>query len=73
MFKNRQLTVKLNKVNEDETSMTISNGKTFEEKTAIIKQTLEGLGKKMFIGVCVYVVLDTHRQVAIVKANNPIR
>lgn len=68
MFKNRAINISVNKSGPDKTTDAPSDPKEFEKKAEIILRKLENLGAKMFLGVCVYVVLDTHRQVAIEKA-----
>ncbi len=70
MFKNRQITVKLDKKEKDQTSDNIKDPHVFERSVDIVAHKLEGLGAKMFLGVCVYILLDTHRQVAVEKAKH---
>lgn len=69
MFKNRAITVKVDKVDKHHTAEKSCDDKTFEEKADIVLHILEGLGVKLFLGVCVYVILDTQRQVAVAKIN----
>lgn len=70
MFKNRAITVRLNKVNKDRTVENTCQDKSFEKKAEAILHILEGVGSKLLFGLCVYVVLDTHRQVAVAKVIN---
>jgi hypothetical protein len=73
MFKNRQLTVKLDKRSESDAPEAAFDNVPFEAKTEVILRGLEGIGRKMFYGVCIYVLLDTRRQVAVAKVNNANR
>lgn len=72
MFK-RQVTVRMEK--KDTKASTpqdpFVNESLFERKADHILHALESTGAKMFLGVCVYVVLDTIRQVQVAKASNP--
>ena len=70
MFKNRKITVTVDKKNEDPYSEVIDSI-SFEEKTEVILKKLEQVGKKVFLGICIYVLLDTKRQVAVARANQP--
>ncbi len=70
MFRNRALIVKLDKSAKEKTPEAPSDPKDFENKAEIILHKLEALGTKLFIGVCIYVVLDTGRKVAVAKAQN---
>ena len=72
MFKNRSIVVTMDKADKT-TPQTTSDPEAFEKKTDIVVSKLERLGKKVFLGVCVYIVLDTHRNVAVAKAMNPNR
>jgi hypothetical protein len=67
MFRNRSITIKVNKEG-DSTTTEAADDKSFENKTEVILRALEGIGAKMFLGVVVYVLLDTRRQVAIQNA-----
>jgi hypothetical protein len=68
MFKNRKLTVSFDKQSKNATSENSYGTPEFEKKAEVILHRLESLGAKMFLGVCVYVMLDTHRQVAVERA-----
>lgn len=68
MFKKRAITVRLNKIEDEEVEVTPCRCKSFEKNADTIRKNLEGLGAKMFLGVCVYMILDTYRQVAVAKA-----
>lgn len=70
MFKNRKLTVSVDKVNKKQTEM-VSDEESFEKKAEYVLHKLEGFAVKAFIGLCIYVVLDTQRQVAVAKTYNP--
>lgn len=65
MFKNREVRVKLHKIDKD--AQTPTDNKTFEKKVGIIFHQLESIGVKVFVGVCVYVLLDTYRQIEVEK------
>lgn len=71
MFKNRKLTVTVDKLDKDQAPQAHQDPKSFERKTEVILSAVNSLGAKMFLGVCVYILLDTHRQVAVARANNP--
>lgn len=64
MFKNRKMTVTLDKKDKNEELMEF-DPEAFEKRVAIVLHHLESVGKKLFIGICVFVVLDTARQVAV--------
>jgi hypothetical protein len=67
MFKDRALTVTMDKKDKDQAPRNPTNPKEFEKKAEFVLHKLERIGKKVFIGVCAYVVLDTVRQVAVAK------
>jgi len=69
MFKKHQLAVKVEKKNNDAPSYTI-DPTSFSRKTAIVLDAIENVGKKVFLGVCIYVLLDTYRQVEVAKNTN---
>lgn len=64
MFKNRKITVTVDKKNAEEELMA-SDPESFEKKTTIVLHQIESIGKKVFVGICIYVILDTARKVAI--------
>ena len=70
MFKNRAILVKLDKTNKDVVDE-VKDARPIEEKAEAILHALEKVAIKAFVGVCIYVVLDTNRQVAVAKASNP--
>lgn len=69
MFKNRKLTVTVDKKDKNIPPETFESLAAFERKSEIILKKLEYVGVRVFFGVCFLVLLDTHRQVAIAKAN----
>ena len=69
MFKNRSVTVKLDRPTKDTVNEPHDN-RPIEVKVAKVLQTFEKVAVKAFVGVCIYVVLDTHRQVAVARASN---
>lgn len=71
MFKNRKLTVTVDKKDKNIPPETLETLAAFEKKSEIILKKLEYVGVRVFFGVCFLIILDTHRQVAIAKANRP--
>ncbi len=71
MFRNRAITVKMDKITKDKTPETPCDPQAFEKKAEVILHKLQRFGATMFVGVCVFVILDTRRQVAVAKASNP--
>lgn len=71
MFRNRSLVVKVAKEDKDKTPEAACCHRTFEEKADIVRINFENLGRKVFLGVCIYIVLDTVRQTSVAKASNP--
>ena len=70
MFKNRAILVKLDKTNKDAIEEH-KDVRLIEEKTGAILSRFEKAALKVFAGVCIYVVLDTFRQVQVAKASQP--
>lgn len=70
MFKNRKITVTVDKKNTDQTPEEPSDPKAFEKNAKVVLRHLESIGKKAFVGVCIYVLLDTYRQVKVAKATD---
>lgn len=68
MLRKRALQVQVVKPDKTKTPETSEDDITFEQKTEFVLRKLESVGAKMFLGFCAYIVLDTHRQVAIAKA-----
>lgn len=74
MFHNRKITVTVDKVDKPQLPLGLpEDPEILEKKADMILHKLEKLGAKAFLGLCVYVVLDTHRQTAVAKAMNPRR
>jgi hypothetical protein len=73
MRKKRGFTIKVERADKNTDQETYLDDECFEKKAETIRHNLEGLAAKMFLGVCVYVLLDTHRQVQIAKATRPDR
>lgn len=65
---NRKLQVGLVK---DEKNNTTASRETFSERMGTVAYHLESVVKKIAIGVVIYVVVDTARQVMIEQARNP--
>lgn len=71
MFKNREVKVTVAKKGKPQTvEDTIIEIKNWEDKTDYVLSKLQGIGTKIFLGVCVYITLDTVRQVTVAKATN---
>jgi hypothetical protein len=68
MFGNREIKLKVEKINKDQNSEVSSDPRSFEQKTEYVLHKLEHIGKKIFVGFCIYIVLDTHRQVSVARA-----
>lgn len=68
MFKNRDVTIKLGKKTTVNTEEEPEDVMSFDDKTDKILEVTERLAKKAFIGVAVYIVLDTWRQTSIEKS-----
>lgn len=72
MLKNRELVIKLNKINPEgePTTERRLDVAIFEDKVAILDVVTRKTLKTMLIGVCGYVVLDTLRQILVSKTTN---
>lgn len=69
MFKNRQLKVVVEKKGKPQSvEEQLVETKTFEDKTDYVLAKLQGIGTRVFVGVCAYILLDTARQLAVAKA-----
>lgn len=71
MFKNRKITVTVDKKNEGPDFEALDHHLSCEEKAELFLRTFEKVGKKVFIGICIYVILDTHRKVSVARASQP--
>lgn len=71
MFKNREIRIKLNKTPEGGAQDSSETIKDLDERADLVLHKVERLMVKMFIGVALYVALDTGRQVAVAQANKP--
>lgn len=73
MFKNRKLTVTVDKVRHDPEDLNdiLVNEELFEKKADAVLSRFEELGVKVFAGFCVYIILDTWRQVQVAKTMYP--
>jgi hypothetical protein len=65
MFKKHEVRVSVNK--KDPEVPADQDEKSFEQKVKVIFHQLDKIGVKVFAGICVYVLLDTYRQVEIEK------
>jgi hypothetical protein len=70
MFKNRTLTIRMEKRNKTETTDN-PEADHFEKKADTMLHRLEKTGIKVFAGICIFVLLDTYRQVKVAEASNP--
>lgn len=71
MFKNREISVQLKKTPTSESQEPTNTTEDLDEKADLVLHKVERLMVKVFIGIGLYVVLDTGRQVAVAKANKP--
>lgn len=71
MFKNRKITVTVDKKNNDQTLDTPEDPMLFEHRADHLLRKFERIGTKVFVGVCVYVLLDTFRQVTVAQNTYP--
>jgi len=71
MFKNRSVTVKLDRPTKNDNVEEHHDNRPVEEKVAAVLRIFEKVAVKAFVGVCIYVALDTTRQVAVARASNP--
>jgi hypothetical protein len=62
----RVLRIRLEKEPKSTTPET-SDEETFEIRADTIRKTIESLGAKMFLGMCIYMLLDTRRQVKVAE------
>lgn len=62
---NRELRIRLNKA--DDNNEMRNDIAIFEDRVAIMHTVFKDVAKSAFVGVCVYVVLDTFRQVLIAR------
>lgn len=71
-MRNRRVTLRLEKDKKaNDPKDNFEEETLFERKAYIAKRAIESTAAKMFAGVCVYIVLDTYRQVQVAKASNP--
>lgn len=70
MFKKRALEVKVVKSDKNAKQETSEDTDCFKDKAEFVLRRLESTGSKMFLGMCVYILLDTYRQVQIAKNTN---
>lgn len=70
MRKKRVVTITIGK-RDDEGMDREGNEAAFGQNVEAILRLAEQAATKVFIGICIYVVLDTHRKVATVRAFKP--
>lgn len=68
MFRKKKALVVLRANQEDVVPGAPQDTVSFEQKVDIVLHKLEKVGVKVFAGVCIYIVLDTMRQVAVAQA-----
>jgi hypothetical protein len=71
MFNKRGITIKVDPKDKDQTPPTPVDPEAFKKKAEFVLHKLERSGAKVFAGICIYVILDTRRKVAVAKAENP--
>lgn len=71
MFKNRKIEIQLKKTKENENQEPTDTMEDLDEKADLVLHKVERLLVKVGIGIAIFVVLDTGRQVAVAKANKP--
>lgn len=71
MFRNRAVLVKLSKTPENETIGEVIDERLIEEKTDALLHSFEKFAIKAFGCLCIYVLVDTVRQVAVARASQP--
>lgn len=65
MFKNRGVKVTYLGKDKDGQISKASDVSQFEQKLDIVIDRIEKIGVKVFFGICIFVVLDTVRRVAV--------
>lgn len=73
MFKNRDVTVKFTKKDTDDKDVADKpvDAVPLDDKIRKVVKVMRGPAAAAFGAVCVYVLMDTFRQVAVANANNP--
>lgn len=71
MRRNRRFTLSVEKMPKDGEINEVIDDRPIEQKAEALLTTFERVGVKIFAGICIYVVLDTHRKVAVAKATYP--
>ncbi len=69
MFKNREIRIELHKKADGESQDAPTTIEEIDERADLVLHKVERLMAKVFIGIVIYVALDTGRQVAVAKAN----
>lgn len=72
MLKGRTVTLKLERPSVEGEAKEHQSDEPFEDRAEVILKIVERIGTKMFAGLVVYVLLDTHRKVAVAKAKRRI-
>jgi hypothetical protein len=71
MLGGRTVTLKLEKPGVEEGTEVHVEQISLEDRAELYLSIVERISVKLFTGLCVYVVLDTRRKVAIAKASRP--
>jgi hypothetical protein len=71
MFRNRAVLVKLSKTPKDQIAEEPRDKRPVEDKVGAILKKLDKPALKVFGCVCVFVLLDTFRQVQVARAQQP--
>jgi hypothetical protein len=70
MFGNkRKLVISVDKRDKEQSDE--DKAKNFEAKADYVLHKLEKVGTNVFVGFCVYILLDTYRQVTVIKSIYP--
>lgn len=72
MFKDREFVVRMNKADKGTEAEDPRNDVIFEDRVSLTHAIIKDTVKKVFVVICVYVVLDTARQVLVAR-NTDIR
>lgn len=68
MLRNRVIKVTLDKKEKDPSEKV--EPKTFEDKADVVLERLQVIGVQLFWGMCIYIWLDTRRQVKVEEAKH---
>lgn len=72
MLKGRKFTLTVEKPTVEPGTDDKRDDRPLEDKAELYLKILERVGVELLVGICIYVLLDTRRKVAVAKASNPI-